>query len=77
MGLSSLNTRLQDPLAVAWIQGVFPKVPQPCNPSLFAVPALGASCPSAIRCCETGASECLCRSLGLRGARERFFAFGR
>lgn len=26
MGLSSLNARLQDPAAVGWVQGVFPKV---------------------------------------------------
>ncbi len=30
MGLSSLNARLQDPAAVDWVSGVFPKVPAPC-----------------------------------------------
>ena len=26
MGLSSLNERLQDPAAMMWVQGIFPKV---------------------------------------------------
>lgn len=31
MGLSSLNSRLQDPAAVDWVSGVFPKVLAPCH----------------------------------------------